>query len=992
MFEFDFGKRLALLPLLLLSYLPLCAAENLAPPSAVHLFILSGQSNMVGLDPSVSFTPAVTEAFGEDSVIVVKDAQNSQPIRRWVKDWKSAEGQSAKQSGDLYDRMMASVNAAVDGRDLQTVTLVWMQGEADAARNQVGIYKDSLDGLLDQLREDFGRNDIRFVLGRLSDYSLDTGKHPQWQPMRDLQVTYADANPLGDWVNTDDLNNKTDRKTGKPKNDVHYTSEGYRIFGGRLADKAIELVTFDSLSGDFAGKKSDFKGYDCYQFKIDNNRVSVKIICPKQAAPGKPWLWRSLFWEAIDKFNETDLQLVDEGFHVVLVHGDVAGHPRGNKNIDAAYQWLTQEHGFAKTCSMASMSRGTLSLFRWATENPEKVNSIYVDNGVCNVLSWPAGKLVPGNDSIASGAPASWKNFKKKFGYASDEQALKTKESPIDLLDPLANSGVPILMVCGSKDEAVPYKENDAIMEQRYKKLGGNITVIVEDKGHSHGMNDPTPVLDFIREYAGVGTEPDQKADGQDQDDQSEIDYAVTTAPKDRKGYAVLPIDPQRINVVPGNLGKFQPGFKDTFRNHMSLWTASSGKGPHKIQWSLNAPADGVYEIDAVVEGKDSKLTLTCNDTQQKQASVVENKWHRISLGQIALKPGVNTLTLEVKPAKRFSFDAFEIVQPDVKTELQKEALAMRVRPNWFANADYGLMFQWTNRATPPKGPIKPWEQKVNDFDLDSYVDMVEETGAAYVLWSVTWGQQYISAPNKSLDAIIAGRTTKRDLLGEMADALHQRGIKLIFYYHYGYDCNHSIDADWMNASGGYKADKTEFYEKWKTIVSEMGDRYGHKLHGWWFDGGQRYYNCHFDNTPGDQGILSAPFKELTEAAKRGNPNRVVAYNSWVKPRQTEYQDYYGGEGAHIAPGLKNGVFQSGPQQGLLGHGCFTFESKWGHIEPNTTIPKPRHSLKKLIAMIQRAQKEHFPLSINLEMYEDGSVSPESVAMLKRLRSAVTAK
>lgn len=301
-------------------------------------------------------------------------------------------------------------------------------------------------------------------------------------------------------------------------------------------------------------------------------------------------------------------------------------------------------------------------------------------------------------------------------------------------------------------------------------------------------------------------------------------------------------------------------------------------------------------------------------------------------------------------------------------------------------------MFQWTNRATPPKGGIKPWEEKVNDFKLDEFVDMVESTGAAYVLWSVTWGEQYISAPLKSLDAIIAGRTAERDLLGEMADALDKRGIKLIFYYHYGYDCNHSIDKDWMEASGGYKADKTELYENWMAIISEMGERYGDKLHGWWFDGGQRYYNCHFDNTPGDQGILSAPFKDLTLAAKSGNPERVVAYNSWIKPRLTEYQDYYGGEGAHVSGGLKNGMFPSGPQEGLLGHGCFIFESKWGHIEKNSTIAKPRYDLKKLTAMIQKAQKEKFPLSINLEMYEDGSVSPDSVALLKQLRKEIRVK
>ena len=222
-----------------------------------------------------------------------------------------------------------------------------------------------------------------------------------------------------------------------------------------------------------------------------------------------------------------------------------------------------------------------------------------------------------------------------------------------------------------------------------------------------------------------------------------------------------------------------------------------------------------------------------------------------------------------------------------------------------------------------------------------------------------------------------------------MADALAERDIKLIFYYHYGYDCNHSIDAEWMKASGGYKADKTEFYQNWMAIVSEIGERYGDKLHGWWFDGGQRYYNCHFDNTPGDQGILSAPFKELTLAARAGNSNRVVAYNSWIKPRLTEYQDYYGGEGAHVSGKLKDGVFLEGPQQGLLAHGCFIFERRWGHIEKNSPIAKPRHSLEKLTSMIHGAMRQHYPLSINLEMYEDGSVSPKSVALLKQLRSEV---
>ena len=270
----------------------------------------------------------------------------------------------------------------------------------------------------------------------------------------------------------------------------------------------------DAATPEFPGVKSDFRGYDRYA-KIKTSAGHFSIICPKEPAAGKPWLWRSMFWEAIKRVSDADLKLVDEGYYVVLAHGDVAGHPKGNANIDAAYEMVTEKFGFAKKCSMSSMSRGTLSLFRWATENPDKVNSIYVDNGVCNVLSWPAGKQVPGNNSIGNGAPKSWENFKRKFGYATNEEALKTKESPIDLLEPLAKADVPILMVCGNKDAAVPYEENDAILEQRYKALGGDITVIVEDKGHSHGMKDPTPVLTFIRKHTQVQKQEKTESTGE---------------------------------------------------------------------------------------------------------------------------------------------------------------------------------------------------------------------------------------------------------------------------------------------------------------------------------------------------------------------------------------------------------------------------------------------------------------------------------------------
>ena len=254
----------------------------------------------------------------------------------------------------------------------------------------------------------------------------------------------------------------------------------------------------------FPGAKSDFHGFERYSVATEKGGFSV--VCPKQAAPGKPWMWRSIFWggtsAAVGRVTASDIELLKKGYHVVVAPGDVSGHPSGNARIDAAYEMLTSSYGFSKTVSMASMSRETLALFRWASANPEKVESIYVDNGVCNVNSWPGGKLVPGNTSMADGNAKSWALFKRTYGYVSDAEALANKQSPIDLLKSLANANVPILMACGTKDTTVPYEENGAIMKQRYQELGGSIRIITEDKGHHpHGLADMTPVIDFVVQH-----------------------------------------------------------------------------------------------------------------------------------------------------------------------------------------------------------------------------------------------------------------------------------------------------------------------------------------------------------------------------------------------------------------------------------------------------------------------------------------------------------
>ncbi len=223
-----------LLPLLSCCLVLLLAASAVAE-GKVRLFILSGQSNMAGLPPEVSFTPTVKEAYADDEVIVVKDARGGQPIRQWYKQWKpanaAADAPAAENQGQLYDRLMTKVNAAIEGKKIDTISFVWMQGERDAKEGHSAVYAASLKGLIGQLRKDLKRDDITVVIGRLSD-CLKNNAH--WDGVRAAQVKVAEDDPLGGWVDTDDLNG--------PNDGLHYDKPGYAELGKRFAEKTIELL------------------------------------------------------------------------------------------------------------------------------------------------------------------------------------------------------------------------------------------------------------------------------------------------------------------------------------------------------------------------------------------------------------------------------------------------------------------------------------------------------------------------------------------------------------------------------------------------------------------------------------------------------------------------------------------------------------------------------------------------------------------------------
>lgn len=211
------------------------ASASAEKTQAVHLILLSGQSNMANMNPDEVFTPEVEKHFGVGKVVVVKVAQKGQPIRRWFKGWQVTDDQNPDEIGDIYERLINDAKAALNVKSLKSVTPVWMQGERDAKEGLTELYEEAFLGLLKQIKTDLGVKEMNYIIGRLSDAGL--GKS-DWDKIRAIQQKLGEAGPHAAWVNTDDLNDDT-----KPsKQDDHYSKAGYDLLAKRYVEKIKALV------------------------------------------------------------------------------------------------------------------------------------------------------------------------------------------------------------------------------------------------------------------------------------------------------------------------------------------------------------------------------------------------------------------------------------------------------------------------------------------------------------------------------------------------------------------------------------------------------------------------------------------------------------------------------------------------------------------------------------------------------------------------------
>jgi sialidase-1 len=257
------------------------------------------------------------------------------------------------------------------------------------------------------------------------------------------------------------------------------------------AGNAPAVYTIQNTTND------SWKGFERVNLTIGPHKAYY--VNPKKALEGNPWVWRASF---PDWHTDIDSILLTKGFHIAFVNvDDQYGSPYALQVWDTFYNYLTTKQSFAGKVALEGVSRGGLYVYGWAKRNPDKVSCIYNEAPVCNIKSWPGGKLsAPGDANL-------WKQLQQAY-HITEQQALDYKDNPIDNLAGLAAFKVPVMHIIGINDQVVPNAENTNILAQRYTALGGPMMIYPvtagpqELNGHHFPIEHPEQWADVIMGYS----------------------------------------------------------------------------------------------------------------------------------------------------------------------------------------------------------------------------------------------------------------------------------------------------------------------------------------------------------------------------------------------------------------------------------------------------------------------------------------------------------
>ena len=87
----------------------------------------------------------------------------------------------------------------------------------------------------------------------------------------------------------------------------------------------------------------------------------------------------------------------------------------------------------------------------------------------------------------------------------------------------------------------------------------------------------------------------------------------------------------------------------------------------------------------------------------------------------------------------------------------------------------------------------------------------------------------------------------------------------------------------------------------------------------------------------------------------------------------------------------ENKIIRSGPGKGLQFHSLIALQGDWTHTQLNSKVHPNRLSATEIINFIAASEGKG-PVTINIEIYQDGTIGEESLDTMEKIRQQLKKK
>ncbi len=236
-----------------------------------------------------------------------------------------------------------------------------------------------------------------------------------------------------------------------------------------------------------------WNGFEQTEFEFEGHPACV--IIPKIKIYKPSLILKTEYFNA---FPETEIKLLEEGNYLGFIKNDNRWGTDADIDRKARFiSYLTEKYSLKEKCVPVGMSCGGIFAVKLGARYPEKIACLYLDAPVVNYMSCPCGfgrgnSLNDNNDEILNA-----------LSLEGLPQLLAYRDMPLDNLKKLAENKIPAVIVAGDSDTVVPFEENGIFIKEVLEKNNVPVEVYIKPgcDHHPHGLEDPTPVIEFIKRY-----------------------------------------------------------------------------------------------------------------------------------------------------------------------------------------------------------------------------------------------------------------------------------------------------------------------------------------------------------------------------------------------------------------------------------------------------------------------------------------------------------